>query len=41
MLEGFDVFEEVFDGVAEGLLGVGEEERGFVGVTHEILYSII
>ena len=28
MLAGFGVFEEVFDGVVEGLLGIGEEEGG-------------
>ena len=29
MLAGFDVFEEIFDGFVEGLLGVGQETGGF------------
>ena len=32
MLAGFDVFEEVFDGFVEGLLGVDQEKGGVGGV---------
>jgi hypothetical protein len=37
VLAGFDVFEEVFDGVVEGLLGVGSEAEGVGGVNRYIL----